>query len=218
MYDDRKWLVIGVSGVTCGGKTTLSNALELYLQQIAGHIGTRLHDRMRIGRTHVIHQDEYFLDEDDPRHQLVAELGHNNWELPTALDGDRMLNDIHHCLGGAGNLFRPDAPPATLDVLLIEGFVIFNEPDVLELCHLKYHLHLPFEKCFERRQRREYTPPDVVGYFERCVWPMYLRNFEEYKDRSDVVVLNGELSSKRTCDYVIASIRQYLATAAFGRD
>lgn len=216
MYDDRKWLVIGVSGVTCGGKTTLANALKHYLQQNIGQSG--LHDRMSIGRTCIIHQDEYFLEEDDPRHKLVAELGHNNWELPSALDGDRMMTDIWNCLGGAENLFVSSDPPTKLDILLIEGFVIFNEPEVLQLCHLKFHLHLPFEKCFERRRLRTYTPPDVIGYFERCVWPMYLLNFEEYKDNSDVVILNGELSPQRTCDFVIGSVRKYLKTTMFGKD
>lgn len=213
MFDDRKWLIVGISGVTCAGKTTLTQFLDRHLNEAYNH--PALHKRIAIGCSHVINQDAYFLPTDDPRHVRLPELGHNNWEVLSALDGERMLADIRSCIGGSENLFRASEPPAIVDVLLIEGFVIFNEPLVLNLCQLKFHMHLPYEKCFERRQRRTYDPPDVVGYFERCVWPMYMRNFEEYRDRDDVVVLNGELATERTCEFVLKALAALLATAVF---
>lgn len=43
-------------------------------------------------------QDNYFLSDDDPRQIKVENLGHNNWEKLTALDMDRMMEDIYAVL------------------------------------------------------------------------------------------------------------------------
>lgn len=53
-----------------------------------------------------------------------------------------------------------------LNVLIMEGFLIFNHPVTLDLCNVKYHLHVPYEVCYARRNQRSYDPPDVPCKFK----------------------------------------------------
>lgn len=204
------WLVVGISGVTCGGKTTLAKMLYNYLTDPLNV--NALHPQISIQTVKMINQDQYFLSENDPRHQRNERVHHNNWEIVTALDMSRMCTDLREIIGDLGFLYsqkRHTAPQTThLNVLIIEGFLIFNVPMVLELCHLKFHLHLPYEKCFARRRQRTYEPPDVVGYFEACVWPMYVKHFNEFRDVDDLHVMNGELPIEKICRYVLNNLRR----------
>lgn len=56
-----------------------------------------------------------------------------------------------------------------LNVLIMEGFLIFNHPVTLDLCNVKFHLHVPYEVCYDRRKERTYDPPDVPCKFEKLI-------------------------------------------------
>ena len=212
--------MIGISGVTCGGKSSLAQSLREFLS--AGKFSDSAwngdprvrelrhrmsHCRFRIGNVEVIHQDKYFL----PEHcqQSVEQLNHKNWELITSLDMKQMRHDIESTLRKELTLQLPDGKVIhnVINVLILEGFIIFKDSFILELCNLRVHLHLPYEKCFARRKVRTYDPPDVVGYFEMCVWPEYEKYFRErVKDRKDILLLNGEVSKLELNLFVINMI------------
>lgn len=92
MSNDKQWTIVGVSGVTCGGKTTFAGALR-----------TAFPDAV------VISQDDYFLPPDDPRHTHIPSLGHINWEISSALDMVKMTSDMQErlsmCVTLAGGQF-----------------------------------------------------------------------------------------------------------------
>lgn len=73
----KQWIVIGISGVSCGGKTTLANALH---KRYPGSV--------------VFSQDDYFHPVDSDKHVLIPELNHFNWDILAAFDMDRMRSDI----------------------------------------------------------------------------------------------------------------------------
>ncbi|KAI8039276.1 uncharacterized protein LOC128259466 [Drosophila gunungcola] len=288
-----QWLVIGISGVTCGGKTTLAHSLHDYFKGLSG--APLWNSPYTIGEVRLISQDDYFLPVDDKRHQRNEALNVINFELITSLDMAKMLNDIAHIIKGvapeppeqqmvtyanfehyamqfqqqyhynanyykqvngypppqqqqprphhqqhrhnhhsqqqqqhhhqqqqihqqqqqARNIMRINAQIAAqlrdkkINFLLVEGFMIFNQPELLALCNLKYHFHLPYEKCFERRSKRTYDPPDVTGYFELCVWPHYEKNFSEYRDCKDITFLNGEIAKEKIFKFVLQRIVHY---------
>lgn len=212
---NMSWLVIGISGVTCGGKTTLASTLFQYLSD-PNNTNT-LDGHTRIQTVKMINQDQYFLPEDDPRHTRIERVNHNNWEILKAMDIPRMCNDLRAIIGDLGALYakphHASSPPLPhVNILIIEGFLIFNVPLVLELCHLKFHLHVPYEKCFARRSQRVYDPPDKVGYFEMCVWPMYVKNFNEFRDVEDLHVMNGELPTEKVLSFVLDQLARCFAT------
>lgn len=199
------WLVIGISGVTCGGKTTLAHKMFEFLTDPSNAL--KLDRHTKIQTVKMINQDQYFLPEDDPRHTFIEQINHNNWEILKAMDIPRMCDDIRAIIGDLGFLYSnrrvATQPLKHINILIIEGFLIFNVPLVVELCHLKFHLHVPYEKCFARRTERVYDPPDKVGYFETCVWPMYVKNFNEFRELEDLQVMNGELPTEKVFLYVL---------------
>ncbi|XP_050090582.1 nicotinamide riboside kinase 2 [Anopheles aquasalis] len=280
------WLVIGISGVTNGGKTTLAKSLESYLlsQQGKGFFK----ENLMLNRVVALCQDDYFLPVDSPKHCVIEKLNHINWEILSSLDMERMCYDIMKLLGhkfilyncqqlraqergsecggivdqvepmvqdednifadhfltnflrkyggnengnggaaGTGSGSSGGSGRTTnwikksknepfhnvsikLNVLLLEGFLLFNHPITLDLCGIKFHIHLPYEKCYSRRLQRVYDPPDVVGYFEMCVWPMYEKHYKEFKDRKDIYVLNGEIPQENIFNYVLNCIKDLL--------
>lgn len=182
----EKWLVIGISGVTCGGKTTLAAGLDKILPN-----------------SKVISQDDYFLEADDPRHTWIPELNHINFELLTSLDMAQMHADILEILkyrkstrkkssctkrrsfsetiDDVQKMVHDAVIQSKTNVLIIEGFSVFNYKPIEEVCDLKYYLTLRQKECKERRLKRVYEPPDCPGYFEKCVWPEYLKLVKEVR-------------------------------------
>lgn len=197
----KNWLVIGVSGVTCGGKTTLATELNNLFPN-----------------SRVISQDDYFLDVNDPRHTWVPELSHIHFDILTSLDMDKMFEDIENLISNNGtkkaNSFQKISnipleeytksdlqkminlklKQSDTNLLIIEGFCIFNYRPIEYLCDLKYFFKLDREECFVRRNQRVYEPPDCSGYFEICVWPEYLKQLEDVKKNvNDITYFHNTL-------------------------
>lgn len=220
-----QWLVIGISGITCGGKTSLALSLRDFF--INRRTSRLWNSKYVISDVQLISQDDYFLPVDDLRHKWVEKLNAINFEVITSLDMKQMLSDITWTMKGRYLAMDNNNPNSTtppdylteittfqnatkLNILIIEGFLIFNQPELLQLCQLKFHFHLPYEKCFARRELRTYDPPDVTGYFEMCVWPYYEKNFAEFRERKDLIILNGEMCKEKIFKYVLQRINVYL--------
>lgn len=233
------WLTIGISGVSNGGKTTLSKVLFNYLSDPAN--SKLLHQNIIINQVKLIHQDDYFLPQDHPQHIVVEKLNHINWELISSLNIEQMCEDITNILGSSyesynvkkrNNENKHGTSPSTvsqsfyskytlnhhyaleypiqLNLLIIEGFLLFNHHFTLDICDIKFFIHIPYEKCFERRSKRVYNPPDVVGYFEMIVWPYYEKHFREIKDRADINKLNGELAQEKLFNFILNYLKDSL--------
>ncbi|KAJ8972784.1 hypothetical protein NQ317_009237 [Molorchus minor] len=179
-------LIIGICGVTCGGKTTLATELN--------HI---------LPSSKIFSQDDYYLDVSDCRHTFIPELNHINFDVLTSLDMERMHQDILkfisnnnlkpvgtkkkiNLINGTGikdlrKYVHDRVKKSELNVLIIEGFSILNYKPLLNLFNLKYYFTLSLEECKKRRDTRVYEPPDCPGYFEKCAWPEHLKQLDEVK-------------------------------------
>ncbi|CAK1589402.1 unnamed protein product [Parnassius mnemosyne] len=175
------WIIIGVSGVTCGGKTTLANQLKNTLTPV-----------------YVFHQDKYFHPDDSPRHVKCAGLEHNNYDILSALDMESMYNDIVTTIDGedrSHGSFR-ERREGRLEIddksfIIVEGFTVLNYAPINEICDLRYYFVLEYEECLLRRSYRLYDPPDVEGYFDQCVWPEHLKYKAEIERDARVTILDG---------------------------
>lgn len=177
------WLIVGISGVTCSGKSSLATSLLSFLsnplQDSAEH---------RIHQVRLIRQDDYFYKRDSPHHTWIPEMNYINREIMSALDMQRMISDIEACIYG---LCQPI--DGTINILLIEGFLIFNHPKVLSLCNVRIEVQITQAVCRERRKLRTYNPPNPIGYFESFIWPFYEKHSAEYRqDVTDLIAVNGE--------------------------
>jgi nicotinamide/nicotinate riboside kinase len=156
-----KWFVIGISGPTCSGKTSIAKRLH---QNIENSI--------------LISQDTYFLPEDNPKHLLISELNHFNWEILSSLNMEQMYSDIIKIIKPTSDTETSDSNEK-LNFLIIEGFLIYSYSPVADLCNLKYFIDTNKEICSNRRKSRVYNPADVPGYFDKIVWPEYLKHKSE---------------------------------------
>ncbi|XP_052749466.1 nicotinamide riboside kinase 1 [Galleria mellonella] len=180
-YNKDDWIVIGVSGVTCGGKTTLANRLKNVLRPV-----------------YVFHQDKYFYPDDSPKHVRCEGMEHNNYDILSALDMETMYDDIIQTLSGRDKSHGSSVERETGKLeakgkkfLIVEGFTVMNYKPILELCNLRYYFVLEYGECVSRRCLRLYDPPDVAGYFERCVWPEHLKYRAQIEQDKRVQILDG---------------------------
>ena len=148
-------LIVGLGGVTNGGKTTMCRSLQRVFSTEPYHL-------------HVLcmHLDHYFRSPDDPNHVHLEQFNHHDWDSLNALHIDRFIDDLEN-------------NRKQCDLLLVEGFLIFNIPYPLDknltVFDLIYYFDLPFEECLRRRLDRNYDPPDPEGYFIGHVWNTALK-------------------------------------------
>ncbi|KAK9522945.1 hypothetical protein VZT92_019381 [Zoarces viviparus] len=176
-----KTLVVGVSGMTNGGKSTLSKSLH---QQIPNSC--------------LIAQDSYFKDDSVIP---VDSNGFKQYDMLDALHMDTMMSEVDSWRRDPESFLRrrglnPERTTPPLDeevyVLIVEGFLIFNHRPLNELFYKRYFMEIPNEVCKRRRSSRVYTPPDPPGYFDGHVWPMYLKNRQEMESIvSGILFLDG---------------------------
>ncbi|XP_006618828.1 nicotinamide riboside kinase 1 [Apis dorsata] len=190
----KKWFVIGISGTTCSGKTSVT---------------TQLHEKLK--NSIVLHQDNYFLPKDDPRHVLVKELNHFNWELITSMDMDKMYSDILQLIESFPNE-NNSSEIINKNILILDGFSLFKCKVISNLCDRKYFITLNKEQCWERRKERKYDPPDVPGYFEKVVWPEYLKHKDELMKDNDlyntITFIDGSKNKKEIFEIIFNEIKK----------
>ncbi|XP_015587855.1 nicotinamide riboside kinase 1 [Cephus cinctus] len=191
----NKKLVIGIAGITCSGKSTLATKIQSLIPDSI-----------------ILNQDDYFLPADDPRHVYIAELHHQNWDIITSVDMEKMYTDL---LKWINNDIEQSSPSVQTRVLILEGFLIFNYEPIANLCNMKFFLTLNKEECWERRKERSYDPPDVPGYFEMVVWPEYIRHKSELDQNKklydSIVFIDGSRTQQDIFNIVSSAIIERLA-------
>jgi len=136
-------LTVGISGVTCGGKSSMANLLKAAFPSAS-----------------FICQDDFYYSDPNALPKAKGEgcSGFANWDSILSLDMVSMMKKVQTTLRELEEKPNPS-------LLIIDGFLIFNYPPLAELCDLKYFLTLPYEECLKRRLKRTYDPPDPPGYF-----------------------------------------------------
>lgn len=75
------WIIVGIGGATCSGKTTVANELH-----------------KRIPDSVLIHQDQYYYPMGSEKLEYIEELKHYNWDSLSAFDVDRLVQDVKNIL------------------------------------------------------------------------------------------------------------------------
>ncbi|XP_045892041.1 nicotinamide riboside kinase 1 isoform X2 [Micropterus dolomieu] len=198
-----KTLVVGVGGMTNGGKSTLSRSLH-----------------EQIPNSCIIAQDSYFKDDSTVP---VDTNGFKQYDVLDALHMDTMMSDVDKWRRDPASFLKqqglnPVRTTPSVDkevfVLIVEGFLIFNYRPLNELFDKRYFMEIPYDVCKRRRSKqgarenifffsvlnsaavfdssRVYTPPDPPGYFDGYVWPMYLKNRQKMMNMvSGIKFLDG---------------------------
>ncbi|KAI1296770.1 Nicotinamide riboside kinase 1 [Halotydeus destructor] len=185
------WLVIGISGYTNSGKTSLCRKLK-----------EKYEDAVIVG------QDQFFREVDDPNHVWVEVTPgklHQNWELHSAINWNLFEKEIQRILSS-----KPSSSPG---LLFLEGHVIFNHRPFKKLFHERFFLELTEEECRRRRYTRTYDPADPENYFDSVVYPMTISNrqdFESYHDAGEIQFIDGSRPQEIISEQITNRIEQLI--------
>ncbi|XP_072290000.1 nicotinamide riboside kinase 1 [Eucyclogobius newberryi] len=193
-----KTIIVGIGGMTNGGKSTLA---------------TRLH--LQIANSCLIAQDAYFKEDSNVP---VDSNGFKLYDVLDALYMEKMMNnmelwkrDPERFMKEIGLRTTQESLESQVFVLIVEGFLIFNYRPMNYLYDKKYFIEIPYNICKKRRSTRVYMPPDPPGYFDGQVWPMYLKNREEMEAMmSDIVFIDGLQEKEQVLDSVYKDVMKII--------
>jgi uridine kinase len=204
-YNPR--LVIGIAGGTGSGKTTVA-------YEILNRVGENI--------VSYIPHDAYYQDISDLPPNQRAQV---NFDHPNSLDTALMTQHIQDLkVGKPVNLPVYDftthsrtsetIPIPPNPVILVEGILIFTDPDLRELFDIKIFVDTDADIRLIRRIRRDITErgrtiESVLTQYETTVRPMHLEFVEPAKRYADVIIPEGG-HNVVALDMVIARIETML--------
>lgn len=180
-------LIIGVAGGSGSGKTTLAKNLNL-----------------AIPNSVILSHDFYYKDNRDIAFEERLKM---NYDHPNAFDTGRMVEDLRK-LKNNETIERPEYSFITytrLDetvriepapVIIVEGLLIFDSPELLELMDIKIFVESDADIRFIRRMMRDVkkrgrTVDSVVEQYLSSVKPMFDQFIEPTKRHADIIVPRG---------------------------
>ncbi|WKX92253.1 hypothetical protein Q1695_010354 [Nippostrongylus brasiliensis] len=143
--------VLAIAGCTNSGKTTVAKILsKMFVDEGA--------------TVHIIHQDDFYLAKEKVEKVHRKSEGtpnfFYNYDSKFAVDHWKLINAIK-------------ATSLSYDYIIVEGNMLTEWTDLVELCDRVIFLTLDQDTCRRRRTKRSYDPPDMPGYFDEVVWPSY---------------------------------------------
>jgi uridine kinase len=200
-------LVIGIAGGSGSGKTTVA-------QEILNRVGT---DRIAY-----LQHDSYYKD----LASLPSSLHMNiNFDHPNSLDTELLIKHVeslrdHQAVEVPIYDFATDSRTSQTyrveprGVILVEGVLIFAEPELRKLFDVKLYVDTDSDVRFIRRLHRDITErgrttESVIKQYELTVRPMHLEFVEPSKRYADVIIPEGG-HNVAALDMVVARIESLL--------
>lgn len=181
-------LVVGVAGGTGSGKTTLTRAL---IERFPG-------------KTSVIFHDNYYKRHDE---LTYAERSKLNYDSPEAFDNALMVEQMKHLIAGnpidcpvydytIHNRSEETQRIEPAPVLIVEGILIFAEPEICDLIDIKLYVDTDADVRILRRIKRDVvergrTLESVEKQYLTTVKPMHELYVEPSKGRADLIIPEG---------------------------
>jgi uridine kinase len=200
-------LVVGISGGTGSGKTTIADRV---MASLPG-------DSVLL-----LQQDHYYK---DLAHLTLEERGKRNFDHPDSLDTPLMVDHVRQLREGRAVerpmydftqhlrlkqtvLLEPRA------ALILEGILLFENKDLRNLMDIKVFVDTDPDLRFIRRLRRDLTErgrtlESVVDQYMATVRPMHMEFIEPSKRYADVIIPEGG-HNEVGIDLVIQKIRSLI--------
>lgn len=181
-------MIIGICGGSGSGKTTL-------LRRISEQFG-------KLNPT-VFSMDNYYLPIDQ---QFVDEGGKVNFDLPSALNEEQLVNDLAALKNGMSieiKEYHFNAPPnknvlITLEpseLIIIEGLFLFEYQGVKDLLDYSIFMHVDLDVQLDRRlyrdqETRGYSHADIMYQWNNHVLPCYQKFLLPYVNDANFLFNN----------------------------
>jgi len=201
-------LIIGIAGGTGSGKTTVVNQIlnEIPENEVA-----------------VISQDSYYKE----THELSFEERKKiNFDHPRAIDFELLVAHLKELKTGnivdqpmysfvTHNRTKDTVTTHPTKVLIIEGILIFNNPELRDLCDIKIFVHADTDERLIRRLKRDIQERgrdlhEVLNRYQDTLKPMHQQFIEPTKNFADMIIPNDRYNTVAV-DIVRTVIKEKLA-------
>ncbi|MEP0005519.1 MAG: uridine kinase [Balneola sp.] len=203
-----KPLIIGVAGGSGSGKTTV-------VSTISKTLGANKHL--------LLQHDSYYR---DLKHLPFEERIKHNFDHPASLETELLIRHINALSEGYpievpqydfANHIRKEQTTAVTpkEVILVDGILIFSEPELLELMDVKIFVDTDDDIRLLRRLKRDISErgrsvENVMEQYQKFVRPMHLEFVQPSKRYADVIIPRGG-KNKVALDMVLALINEKLS-------
>jgi len=182
-------ILIGISGSSGSGKTLITNT-------IINSIGN--------DKVSVIQEDSYYKDLSDiPFNDRTGK----NFDHPEAFEHALLTLNLKDLKKGKPiqipiyDYKTHTRTPNTNTILpkkviLLEGILILNDPDIRELLDIKVYVDAMPDICFIRRLQRDInergrTIDSIINQYMQTVRPMFFKYVEPSKKYADIIIPRG---------------------------
>ena len=185
--------IVGVAGGSGSGKTFFAEAL-------AKKLGPEV--------SFVLYQDNYYIDQS---HKFDHDGGSVNFDHPESLDFDLMASHLEDLKNGfdieipmydfaTHSRLEKTKYQKAKKVVIIDGILIFTQPQILELCDETIFIETPEDIRFQRRLERDViergrTENGVKKQFEMQVKPMHDLFVEPSKFQANLVSSGTDMNA-----------------------
>lgn len=204
---NKKPIVIGVTGGSGSGKTSVARAIYDFFQDES---------------IMMIEQDYYYKNQS---HLTFEERLKTNYDHPFAFDNDLLIEQMNELMNNRpvqkpvydyANHTRSDQtiPLEPKDVIILEGILVLEDERLRNLMDIKLFVDTDADLRFIRRLTRDIKErgrsfDSVVEQYTEVVRPMHNQFIEPTKRYADVIIpIGGE--NKVAIDLLIAKIQTIL--------
>ena len=191
MTDSKKTpFIIGICGGSGAGKTTLLRRLS----DIFGEV-----------RPSIFSMDNYYFPKNK---QELDSNGIVNFDLPTAIDEERLTADLKSLMQGKAievkEYFFNSPPDKNVLItiqpsafIIVEGLFLFHYKEVFKSLDYSIFVDVDHATQLDRRiyrdqETRGYSREDILYQWENHVLPCYANFIEPYKNTSDFIFRNDQ--------------------------
>jgi len=194
MYTNEKPLVIGIFGGSGSGKTTLLRRLSEIFS---------CHDPS------IFSMDNYYRPIEE---QFKDENNVVNFDLPTALQGDKLVEDLKSLLKGKEIVVKEyyfNSPPdknvlltiRPSRVIIVEGLFLFHFREIPSFLNFSIFVEVDHSIQLDRRlyrdqETRGYRREDILYQWNNHVLPCYEQYIFPYRHQADFIFQNDHRSER----------------------
>ncbi len=186
-------LIIGIAGGTGSGKTTVVNQIlsELPKDEVV-----------------VISQDSYYRENNNMSYEERSNI---NFDHPKSIDFELLIKHLKALRKGetvaqpvysfvTHNRVQETVETNPSQVIIVEGILIFNSKELLDLFDIKVYVYADADERLIRRIRRDVAERgrdvnEVLERYQKTLKPMHEQFIEPTKRYADIIIPNDRYNT-----------------------